>query len=388
MPWILLFKNLGSHPFRTFLTLGSLVIAVFLLCFLRATLMALEAGVAGAASNRIMVQSAVSLFVDLPVSYQGKIEGVEGVQHTCKLQWFGGIYQEPGNFFAQFAVDADRFAEAYPEVALVDGSQEAFRTKRTACLIGEDLAKRFGWKVGSKIPIMGTIFPRTDGAPWEFEVAGIYRSKSANVDNQTLWFHFKYLDEALSGGKATGPRGVGVYVVALERGASVERVSGQIDDLFRNGPQRVQSTTEAEFQRQFVSMLGSVPTFLGSIGGGVLFAILFAVLNTMLLAARERTHDLGVIKALGFSDGIAFWLLLGESLLVCTIGGAIGVGLAFFSQDVVGGGLKALIPTYAVGGRIVAEGLLLAIGLGLVAGILPAWQASRLGVLEALRAEI
>lgn len=387
MPWTLLFKNLFAHPFRTLLTVGSLVVAVFLLCFLRASLVSLDAGVASASSNRLMVQSAVSLFVDLPLSYQGKIENVEGVARTCKLQWFGGIYRDPSNFFAQFAVDADRFAKAYPEVELTQGSQEAFRANRTGCLIGEDLAKRFGWKLGSKIPLQGTIFPKTNGRPWELVVEGIYKAKTANVDNQTLWFHHAYLDETLVAGQATGPRGVGVYVVALDRGASVERVASQIEDLFRNGPQRVQGTTEAEFQRQFVDMLGSVPTLLGSIGGGVLFAILFAVLNTMLLAARERTHDLGVMKALGFSDAVAFWLLLGESLLVCGIGGALGVLLAWASQGAVGSVLKQLIPTYEIGQQTVVEGLLLAIALGLVAGIIPAWQASRLGVVEALRGE-
>ena len=388
MPWTLLFKNMFSHPFRTLLTLGSLIVAVFLLCFLRASLVALEAGVAGASSNRLMVQSAVSLFVDLPLSYQGKIENVDGVAGTCKLQWFGGIYRDPSNFFAQFAVDADRFAAAYPEVELTQGSHEAFQATRTGCLIGEDLAKRFGWKIGDTIPLEGTIFPRTDGLPWQLQVSGIYKAKTANVDNQTLWFHHAYLDEALVAGQATGPRGVGVYVVALDRGASVERVASQIEDLFRNGPQRVQGTTEAEFQRQFVSMLGSVPTFLGSIGGGVLFAILFAVLNTMLLTARERTHDLGVMKALGFSDGVAFWLLLGESLLVCSIGGGLGVALAWVTQGPLGSVLKQLIPTYVIGQQTVLEGLALAVALGFLAGIIPAWQASRLDVVEALRAEI
>lgn len=388
MPWLLLFKNLGAHKLRTALTLGSLLVAVFLLCFLRATLVALESGVAGASSNRLMVQSAVSLFVDLPISYQGKIEGVKGVRQTCKLQWFGGIYQEPSNFFAQFAVDADRFEEAYPEVRIVAGSFDDFRRQRSSCLIGSDLAQRFGWKVGSKVPLMGTIFPKSDESAWDFEVVGIYKSASANLDNQTLWFHFQALDEALETGAATGPRGVGVYVAALEPGASVEAVARKIDELFQNGPQAVQSTTEAEFQRQFVSMLGSVPTLLGSIGGGVLFAILFAVLNTMLLAARERTHDLGVMKALGFTDGVAFALLLLESLLVCSIGGGLGVALAWASQGGVAMALSQLIPTYAVTPGIVVEGLVLAGGLGVLAGILPAWQASRLQVVDALRAEI
>ncbi|MGE0712154.1 MAG: ABC transporter permease [Planctomycetota bacterium] len=387
MPWLLLVKNLFSHPVRSALTLGSLVIATFLICFLRAVLFSLESGVQSAATNRLMVQSAVSLFVDLPLSYQTKIEAVPGVADCCKLQWFGGIYQDPSNFFAQFAVDADRFFKAYPEVELIQGTAEAFTQQRTACLVGVKLAERFGWKVGDKVPLQGTIFPMSSGAAWDFEVAGIYRSRSANVDEATMWFHFDYLDEALAAGAATGPRGVGVFVLGLAGGAPVERVSRQVDELFQNGPQRVQTTTEAEFQRQFVSMLGSVPTFLTTIGGGVLFAILLAVLNTMLLAARERTRDLGVLKALGFRDGVVAGMLLAESLLLCAIGGAIGVGIAKASEHALGSALSRIIPTYAVTPEIVLLGLGLALGVGFLAGIVPALQANRLRVVEALRAE-
>lgn len=388
MPLRLVFQNLLAHPVRVFLTVGSMVIAFFLLCFLRTVIVGLEAGVKGADDSRLMVQSAVSLFVNLPISYQGKIESVDGVENTCKLQWFGGIYQDPSNFFAQFAVDHDRFFDVYREVELIEGSREAFETKRTACVVGADLAKRYGWKIGDTIPILGTIFPRNDGRPWAFELVGIYHSTSANVDQLTMWFHYDYLQETLEAGSTSGPPGVGVFVVDLEPGAQVEAVSARIDDLFKGGPQRVQTTTEAEFQRQFVTMLGSVPTFLGSIGGGVLFAILLAVTNTMLMAARERTRELGILKALGFSNDVAFALLLGESLLLALVGGGVGIGLALLSEPVISGALSALFPNYHVTGDTVRLGAGLALIIGLVAGIVPAWQASRLDVVEALRAEV
>lgn len=388
MPWLLLLKNLLSHPIRALLTLGSLIIAVFLICFLRTVLVGLEAGVAGAANNRLMVQSAVSLFVDLPISYQTKIDAVEGVEQTCKLQWFGGIYQEPSNFFAQFAVDHDRFFQAYPEVQLIEGKEEDFLAKRTACVIGTELARKFGWRVGSKVPLIGTIFPKTDGTPWELEVVGIYQPSSSNVDPQTLWFRFDYLDESLEAGAATGPPGVGVFATRIAPGAQAETVARRIDELFANGPQRVQTTSEAEFQRQFVSMLGSVPTFLTTIGGGVLFAILLAVLNTMLLAARERTKDLGVLKALGFRDGVAAGLLLSESLLLCTLGGAIGVAVTMGSAGFIADQVKMIVPNYAITAETAGLGMVLALGVGLLAGLVPAWQASRIEVVDALRAEV
>jgi len=388
VPWRLVVKNLVAHPLRASLTVGSLVVAVFLLCFLRSVLVGLEAGVQASASNRCVVQSAVSLFVDLPLSYQSKIASVEGVEQTCKLQWFGGIYQDPSNFFAQFGVDEEVFLDTYPEVEVVEGSAEAFQRQRTACLIGRGLAERFGWEVGDRVPLIGTIFTRTDGRPWEFEVAGVYRSTGANVDENTMWFHYDYLDETLEQGGAFGPRGVGVYVLRLEPGTSLEAVSAEVEGLFANGPQRVQATSEAEFQRQFVSMLGSVPTFLAGIGGGVLFAIVLAVLNTMLMAARERTQALGVMKALGFGDAVMAGLLLAESLLLCLTGGGLGVALAKGSEPVVASGLQQILPTFTITPETMVLGLGLSVAIGVLAGVVPAIMAARLRCVDALRAEV
>ena len=387
MPWRLLIRNVTGHKIRASLTVGSLSIAVFLLCTLHAMLGSLEAGVRDSASNRLIVQSAVSLFVDLPLAYQSKIEAVQGVEEVCKWQWFGGYYREPANFFAQFGVDAQELIDMYPEIELVEGSFEAFVEGRTACLVGRNTAEKFGFRIGDRVPITGTIFQRVDGSPWEFEVAGIYRSTSSNVDDNTLFFNYRYLQESLEGEAASGPLGVGVFVLDLEVGAVPESVMARVDGLFEKGPQRVQTTTEAEFQRQFVSMLGSVPTFLRGIGGGVLFAIMLAVLNSMLMAARERTHDVGVIKALGFTDATVFALMLGEALLLCGLGGALGVGLAVLAEPVLGKGLEMILPFYAVGATTRWLGLGLAGGLGLISGLLPAWQLSRLDAVEALRSE-
>lgn len=383
MPWHLVLRNLLAHPLRTMLTAGSLVIAVWLICTLRSIVIGLSAGVEGAASNRLMVQSAVSLFVDLPLSYQGKIQGVRGVAQTCKFQWFGGYFQDPGNFFAQFGVDQTTYFESYPEVELLEGKPEDFERTRTGCLIGQDLARRYGWKVGSRVPITGTIFQRADGGAWEFDVVGIYRSKASNVDNATLFFQYDFLRESLETGAAEGPPGVGVYVVKLAPGADVVTVSRAIDELFLNGPQRVQTTTEAEFQRQFVSMMGGVSTFLGSIGGGVLFAILLAVLNTMLLAGRERTRDIGVMKALGFGDGVAFALLMTESLVLCGLGGLAGIGLALATEP----GMATIMPTYEVSAETIAIAGALALALGVIAGIGPAVRVMNLRVVAAMRPE-
>jgi putative ABC transport system permease protein len=387
VPWHLVWKSLGGHPLRSLLTLGSLVIAVFLICVLRALIHGMQAGVSGAAPNRLVVQSAVSLFVSLPLSYQGKIDQVQGVATSTKFQWFGGYYQEPANFFAQFGVDHDRFFDAYPEVSLVQGTPADFKRTRTACLIGEQMAKKFGFTIGSKVPITGTIFSKRDGTAWDFEVAGIYHSTSANVDNNTLFFHYDYLHETIEQGGSSGPNGTGVYMLKLAPGTDPARVQRDVDALFENGPQRVQTTTEAEFQRQFVSMMGSVPTFLTSIGGAVLFAIFLAVLNTMLMAGRERTRDIGILKALGFGDAVMFTLLMSESLLLCGLGGGLGVALAVGTAKGFGESISTMVPFYEVSPGTIGLGLGLSLGLGLVAGLGPALRASRLPVVQAIRPE-
>jgi putative ABC transport system permease protein len=335
------------------------------------------------------VQSAVSLFINLPDSYEAKIETVPGVAKAIRFQWFGGIYQDPSNFFGQFAVDAADWLESYPEVEIVDGSLQDWQATRTSCVIGQDLANRFGWRIGDKAPLLGSIFPMRDGSAWEFTVAGIYRSSASYVDQATMFFHFDYLYEVLEQGLTTGPRGVGVFLAQLQPTANPDAVIADIEGLFANGPQRVRATTEAEFTRQFVSMLGSVPTLLLSIGGGVLFAIFFAVLNTMLMAARERTRDIGILKALGFADGRIAAMLPVESLLICLVGGAIGVGLAVLAEQPLWSMMCQFgIPGVQMAGGVIAQGLLLAAAVGLLAGVLPALRARRMRPVIALREEV
>lgn len=386
MPWRLVFRNITKHWMRSTLTVGSLLLAIFLLCLLRSLVVALDAGVRASAVDRLVVQSSVSLFVYLPESYESKIAEVDGVATVCRWNWFGGYYQEPSNFFAQFATDVDDFLVAYPEVEVVEGSVEEFKKERQACLVGADTAERFGFKVGDNVPIIGALFPRTDGEPWNFKVAGIYRSKKTNVDNATIFFHTEYLEKTLESGEADGPRGVGIFVVRLEPGADRVAVAGAIDDLFSGGPQRTQTNTEAEFQAQFVSMVGNVPLFVSSIGGGVMIAILLAALNTMLMAAREQTRDVGVLKALGFSDGTVFGMMLAQSFVLCGLGGALGIVLAMLTEPVLVYFLSTTFPGYAVTGETLQMAVAVTVGIGVFAGIAPALRARKLEVISALRA--
>ncbi len=383
----LVFRNLAAHPVRAGLTLVSMVTAVFLLCILRGAVVGLTSTVEKAASNRLWVQSKVSLFVELPLAYQSKLASVADVERVCRWQWFGGIYRDPSNFFAQFGVDADTFLPSYPEFSIVAGSYDAFQKARTGCVIGKDLAARFDWDVGSKIPLEGAIFPRTDGSAWEFTVEAIYASSVPSLDMQTMYFHFDYLRETLEQGAAQGPPGAGVYLLAMRPGTDPTRAMAEVDAMFENGPQRVQTTTEAEFNRQFISMLGNVPALLGGVGGAVVFAIFFAVLNTMLMAARERTRDAGILKALGFRSSTIVSLMLTESLLVCGVGGLAGAGLALGIEAGLQSGMSRLLPGFEVSGGVVLLGIGIALGVGGVSGLVPGWRLARVQPVVALRTE-
>ncbi len=388
VPLKLIWRNLTRHKLRAFLTIGSLVVAFFLLCVLRALVVSLDTGVKEASSDRLVVQSAVSLFVDLPVSYQSKIESVDGVEEIMKMTWFGGYFQEPSNMFAQFGVDPDRMETVYPEIEIIEGSMEGFMASRSACILGRATAEKYGWGLGDRVPLMGTIYPRSDGTAWNFDVAGIYDSHNASVDDSTLFFHWEYLDQSLQAGSSTGPPGVGVYTVLISDDADQLRVGADIDALFENGPQRVQSSPEAEFNAQFVSMVGNVPFFVGAIGTGVLVAILLATLNTMLMAGREQTKDVGVLKALGFGSGATFWMMLSQSLLLCGVGAGGGILLALGASDSLRGFLGTTFPGFSINSEIIQTALSLALGVALFAGLAPAVRARSLRVVDALREEI
>lgn len=385
-PFRLIAKNLFKHPIRFVLTVASIAIAIFLLCVLQSLVVALNAGVKAASSNRLIVQSKVSLFVYLPQSYREKLQQVDGVEKVVAWNWFGGYYQDPSNFFAQFATDPELLLDVYPEIQIVEGNAQDFVSDRQACLVGIDTARKYGFRVGDTFPIIGALFPRLDGQPWNFKVAGIYKSSKRTVDDNTLFFHYKLVDETIEAGEASGPQGVGIYVLQTAPGRDQTEIMSEVDAMFENGPQAVQSTTEAEFQAQFVSMVGNVPLFVSSIGGGVMIAILLAALNTMLMSAREQTRDVGVLKALGFSDGTMFSLMLGQSLVLCCTGGFLGILLALASEPGLAKMLGTMFPGYEVTRGTLIEAAVATVAIGVLAGIAPALRARAVRVIAALRA--
>jgi len=382
----LVLKNLISHPIRSGITAVSVGVALFLICLLTSIVTTLQSGLEAASATRLVVMSSISLFVDIPLSYQERIAKVDGIQNIVKWQWFGGYYKDQKNFFAQFAVDPERMFEVYPEVKVDEATKQKFLTQRNACIVGSQLAAEFPeWVETGKIPITGALFPHPSGAAWDFDLAGVYRSEAANFDNRTLFFRWDLFEETLKGeGEAPG---VGVYVMNVEPGADIERMRAEIEGMFENGPATVRCDTESEFTRQFISMLGDIPMFLSWIGAGVLVAILLGAINAMLMAGREQTHDVGILKALGFTDSAAFGLLITQSLILCVFGGALGIALAAALEAPITLALGAQFPGFFIKDSTYLAAAGVSLVVGLAAGAIPAWSALRVNCVEALRAK-
>lgn len=400
VPWFMIRKHLAAHWLRSGLTMAAMTVALFCFCTLISVVTSLNSTVSEAASNRVLVQSRVSLFVDMPLNYQSKIAGVDGVESVTKLQWFGGYYKERANLFPQFGIDEEVFFDQYREdIELIAGPGNttgpaareavvaAMNADRRAAVIGQSLANEFGWKVGDTVPLLASIFQKADGGAWEFNIVGIYRALKPSMEERSMWFRFDYMEEGLKGSEMGDMLGVGCYAVNIIDGYLPEQVIRDIDKLFENGPQVTMTSTEAAFNASFVSMFGNVPLFVGSIGGAVLFAVFFSVLNTMLMAARQRTQESGIMKALGFRSSTLCFLMLGESLILSLGGGALGVGLAWMSAESMGPALERFISNYEVAHSTMYWGLALSLGIGVIAALGPSVLLSRLNTTQALRSE-
>jgi putative ABC transport system permease protein len=370
--------HLARAKRRTFLTVSSIALALFLFCTLRTVMTSFDAAIRASDDTRLVVRHAASLVFPLPLAYRDRLVQTQGITDVGYGNWFGGFYQDPKNQFAQFAVDVPTFFQIYPEVLLPADQREAFVRERTACIIGRDLAKKYGFKIGDTVPITGTIYP----GEWRLAVRGIYAGKTEDIDENTVFFHWDYLNESLP---AERKNQVGIYWLKIGTSDQAAAVSDRVDAMFENSPQPTKTETEKAFQAGFISMLGNVSMLLTILGSAILFAIALVTVNTMMMAARERTTEIAVLKTLGFTNGLILRLVAAEALLLSLAGGVIGCGLAFLifrRVDFTAGGF---FPNFRVLPETVGFGLLLAIVMGLLSGLVPAIQASRLQIAGALR---
>ncbi len=377
----LIIRNALRHKIRTGLTVLGLLIAVLAYGLLQTVVDAWYAGADAASKTRLITRSSISLAFTLPISYESRIKGVEGVTTVARSTWFGGIYKEPKNFFPQFAV-TENYIDLYGEYLLSPAERLAWARDRKGALIGRQLADQYGFKVGDVIPIRGSIYP----GDWQFVVRGIFEGSDETKITRHLLFHWEYLNEWLVQRPTRKANQTGVFVVGIDAPDRAAAVSRLVDAQFQNSVAETLTETEQAFQLAFVSMSNEIIAAIRVVSYVVILIILAVMANTMAMSARERTAEYATLKALGFGPGFIAWLILGESMAICVVGGGAGLWLtphaaAAFKQTAGG-----IFPIFAVSHATVVAQVACALAVGVVAAIVPAVQASRVRIVDGLRA--
>jgi putative ABC transport system permease protein len=373
-------RNALRHKLRTGLTVLGIFVAILAYGILQTVVDAWFAGANAASATRLVSRNAISLVFRLPVSYESRIRAIDGVGKVARSVWFGGIYKEPRNFFPQFAV-TDNYLDLYSEFLLPQAEREAWRRDRRGALVGRQLADQYGFKVGDVVPIRGTIYP----GDWAFVVRGIFDGADDTKITRQLLFHWDYLNEWLiqRGGRAANS--TGVFVIGVDKPERAAAVAREVDMQFTNSLAETLTESEQAFQLAFVAMSNEIIVAIRVVSYIVILIILAVMANTMAMSARERTSEYATLKALGFPPRYLALLIYGESLLIC----AVGCALAVLATPPLAAWFKAqagLFPIFAVSRETLHMQLACAAAVGLVAAVLPAWQAGRVRIVEGLRA--
>ncbi len=369
--------NLFRKKIRFILTIGSFAVALFLFGVLAVVRVAFSGGIDIAGADRLVVINRTSIIQPLPLAYADKIRRIPGVKELTYANWFGGVYQDERNFFPQFAMDVDNWRKVYPEFDIPEEQWQNYVKDRQGAIAGAATAKRFGWKVGDRIPIKGTFL----GGVWEFNLDGIYHGTRQADDETQFWFQWKRFEEQVP---AQYKGHVGWYTVKVDHPDDSLRISKAIDTEFANSPFETHTDTEKAFATGWVKQFGNIQFLIMAIGGVVFFTLLLVTGNTMAIAVRERTGELAVLKAVGYSDRFVLLFVLFESLLIAVIGGALGLGLAkIFTLG--GDPTRGLLPFFFLPGKAILVGLGVTLAVGAASGVIPAIGAMRLRVVDALR---
>jgi putative ABC transport system permease protein len=375
----LIWKNVWRRKVRTTFTLLSISVAFLLFGILMTIRTAFSLGVDLAGLDRLVLISKVSLIIPLPVAYQARLQQVPGVQEVTHQTWFNGIYQDPVNFFANIAVEPEPFLRVYPEFRLPPNQKEAWLADRQGAIVGRDLADRFGWEIGDRIPLTGTIWQPQSGSAWEFNISGIYDGADG-IDKTQFFFRYDYLEENRAGGKGL----VGWYVVKIADAGQSLTLSRRFDEMFANSSAETKTTTEKGFVESFAKQVGDIGAIMIAISSTVLLMFGLVAGSTMAQSVRERTSELAVLKTLGFSGPAVLALVLAESLFIAFVGGGLGLAVAWLivQQGDPTGGMLAI---FTLPPRDIVIGIGLMALMGALAGVMPAVAAMRLRITDALR---
>jgi len=375
--WAALFRS----KTRTFLTLFSVITAFLLFGMLDSVRVAFNSSANVSGYDRLITTSKLSITQSLPISLQSQIESVPGVKAVAGGSWFGGIYQDPKNFFPNFAIGPG-FIEMYPEYLIPPEQLKAFNSERTGAIVGEALAKQYGWKLGDTIPLQATIYPTKGSNDWTFKLVGIFKMadrKRAGEERQ-LMFNWKYFDEANDYVKGQ----VNWFVFELNDPNDATRVARAIDAMTENSDRETKTQTEQAFNQGFFKQFADIGLIVTAIMSAVFFTLLLLTGNTMAQAVRERIPELAVLKTIGFSNRSVLWLVLVEAILLIVVGGAIGLGIAAVLMPGISAASQGVVTLSTVPAATWLLGLGLMIAIGVAVGLLPALRAMRLNIVDAL----
>ena len=378
--WAALFRR----KLRTFLTLVSIIPAFLLFGLLDAVRVGFdEAGQSANGAQRLQTNSRLSFIQLLPMSLGARIAAIDGVKDVAYANWFGGAYQKPENAVFSFAVSPN-YLDIYPEMEVSAEHRKAFAETKNGALVGEDLAKKFGWKVGDQVPMQSTIFPDRNGSQnWAFTIAGIIKvsdKKSAGWWGQMFLLNWKYFDDTTAWNNGQ----VGWYVTRVKDVNQADRILKAIDAISENSDHETRTQTEAAAMSSWMKQVADINLIVTSIMGAVFFTLLLLAGNTMMQAVRERTGEIAVLKTLGFSGQSVLSMVLAESVLLLLIGGSVGLMLASVIGPAVSAGSGGALNLPAAGVQSWMTGVGLALAFGLLVGALPALRAMRVNITDAL----
>jgi putative ABC transport system permease protein len=377
----LVWAGLKRKKLRTALTFLSVMVAFMLFAFLGSIKAAFTGGVELAGQDRLMLRHKISFIMTLPQSYYARIKGMEGVKAVCHNTWFGGVYQDkPENMIFTCPVVPEDLFEMFPEFLLTPEEKQAWLNTRIGAIVGKKSAARFGWKIGDRIPLKSAIWGTPAGMDhWEFEIVGIYEGEKKSTDTTGFYFRYDYFEEARQREKGM----VGWYSVKIADPDRAAEIAAKIDAEFENSPYETKTEAEAAFVQGFANQIGDIGAITMAVVGAVFFTILIVAGNTMGQSVRERTEELGVLKAIGFTNFRVLVLVLLESCCLAILGGFAGLGIAWLIVEKMEP--PQMLPNIYMPKPTMIAGALFAVGLGVVAGAIPAWQAMRLRIAEALR---
>jgi len=377
----LTWRNTIRHPLRSGLTVLGMAVAVLAFCILRTVVAAWYAGVDAASPVRLVTRNSVSILATLPLSYLPKIQAVPGVTKVGYAYWFEGIYIDKKNFFPQFAASLPQYLDLAPELLMPLDQRTAVAKDRRGALAGRKLIRRYGWQIGDSIILKGTYFQ----GEFRFTLRAIYDGRDPSTDETMFFFHWDYLNEYL---KKTAPEladQVGWFLVEIERPELAAVVSQRIDNLFKNSRAETITETEKAFNLSFVEMTKAILMAIQVVSWAVIGVILVVLANTMAMSARERLGEYAVLKTMGFRPRHLAGIILGESMLLALMGGCLGLALSVPALHLFPEDVTQYFPVLEISDTTAALGLSVALAVGVLAALLPAWHAVRVGIAQALR---